>query len=404
VNREELKIFSQALIREGADAAAFAEDSATPEDGMLVSNGPHLAHSPIRVFIFNARADQTYRSQLVRVYLQPLIGEKLIAVWHPGMVVPGEEEAKVIAQQFEQSELVLLLVSADFLASRSCQIVTRIALSRQKSDGLRVVPIILRPCDYKHMRLGSLQVLPKNAKPLTKWANSDSAWLEVVKGLRTVVGDFFAADSAGSEVVVPAREPTGWPPKHPSTDPHPVSAVTLELAVVCYAPDGLANSRVLADGDVLAQGDHVCCFLRSERDLYVELTLSMEPAPGHNALDLDPSGEEKTVECTRLRAGDLFRLPEDIQKCWEVPAACQALHFMVAAASDRRALGDRPLAGQGFAKESVVDKGGPLAASVLAAFRLAVAQSQMVRVHAMGTLSFRMRLGVDPPRRVERLR
>jgi hypothetical protein len=88
---------------------------------------------------------------------------------------------------------VLLLVSADFIASQYCMgIELKNALGRQGPDGVRIIPILIRECDMTGTPLTSLQWLPTGAKPVKKWTDRDSAWTDVAKGIRKTVEELTA--------------------------------------------------------------------------------------------------------------------------------------------------------------------------------------------------------------------
>ncbi len=78
------------------------------------------------------------------------------------------------------ADIVLLLVSADFLASKYCyrDEMTR-ALQRHEEGTARVVPIILQPVDWKTAPFSKLQALPTEAKPVTSWSNPDDAYTDI---------------------------------------------------------------------------------------------------------------------------------------------------------------------------------------------------------------------------------
>jgi hypothetical protein len=61
------------------------------------------------------------------------------------------------------------------------------ALTRHRNREARVIPVILRPCDWKHSPLGELQALPTDGQPITKFPDRDEAFLDVVEGLRKVL-------------------------------------------------------------------------------------------------------------------------------------------------------------------------------------------------------------------------
>ena len=85
----------------------------------------------------------------------------------------------------ERAAIILLLVSADFIASNYCwgKEVKR-ALERHASGKARVLPVMLRSCDWRDSPFGKLQGLPKEMKPITTWQDRDAAWTDVAKGIR----------------------------------------------------------------------------------------------------------------------------------------------------------------------------------------------------------------------------
>ena len=141
---------------------------------------------PLRVFISYAHEDDDLRDKFVRA-LSQLQRDGLIEGWDDRGIAPGAEWAGVIDERLKSAEIVVLLVSSDFLASDYCnEIELETALDRHKSGVARVVPVILRPCDWESSRFGKLQALPKDGKPVVDWKTEDHGFLNVVKGLRSV--------------------------------------------------------------------------------------------------------------------------------------------------------------------------------------------------------------------------
>ena len=106
------------------------------------------------------------------------------------MIGAGEEWREAIRTQLGRADVILLLVSPDFLASDFIfdeELAT--ALKRHERGSARVVPIILRPCAWQRSPIGQLQALPKDAKPITTWSNRDSAWTNVGDGLHRLLED-----------------------------------------------------------------------------------------------------------------------------------------------------------------------------------------------------------------------
>lgn len=117
-----------------------------------------------------------------------LQGDKLVEAWSYRKILPGSDIDSEISEQLESCDLFLPLVSPDFLASGYCQDVemTR-ALERRRAGHLRIVPIIIRPCDWKASSLRKLMSLPSGGKPVSKWEDKDEALLSVVLGLRQIL-------------------------------------------------------------------------------------------------------------------------------------------------------------------------------------------------------------------------
>ncbi|HJW30202.1 MAG TPA: toll/interleukin-1 receptor domain-containing protein, partial [Saprospiraceae bacterium] len=107
-----------------------------------------------------------------------------------GCIQPGQEWEPEIYQQLEAAHLILLLISPDFIKSDFCyaQEMQR-ALQRHQAGTARVVPIILRPTDWKSAPFSKLQCLPLGGQPVTKWRNQDDAFLNIVTGIRQTIAE-----------------------------------------------------------------------------------------------------------------------------------------------------------------------------------------------------------------------
>ncbi|WP_437957833.1 SIR2 family protein [Sorangium sp. So ce119] len=144
------------------------------------------AQRPVRVFFSYASRDEELLSRL-EAHMSPLKREGLIAPWHSGKIGAGEDLERAIGEQLEAADLVLLLVSASFLASEQGDAQVTRAMERRAAGQAAVVPILLRPCDWETTRFAELQAVPRDKKPVTKWADEDEALLQVVREIRAVV-------------------------------------------------------------------------------------------------------------------------------------------------------------------------------------------------------------------------
>ncbi|WP_236065147.1 TIR domain-containing protein [Reticulibacter mediterranei] len=143
--------------------------------------------TPLTIFSSYAHTDEALRDELGK-HLSFMQRQGLISVWHDRQILPGDEWAYEIDAHLETAAIILLLISSDFLSSHYCyDIEMRRALERHKRGEARVIPIILRPCDWQAAPFGHLQCLPPNGRAVTSWQNQDEAFLMIAQGLRRVL-------------------------------------------------------------------------------------------------------------------------------------------------------------------------------------------------------------------------
>jgi hypothetical protein len=152
-----------------------------------------------RVFYSYSHKDAELRDTL-GTYLAPLVQQKKIAEWHDRKVEPGANWETEIRSELESADLILLLVSADFLASEYCfGVEVEKALTRLKRDEVKVVPVLLKPCLWKESRFSELQIIPRDGKAITSWASPEEALTNVADEISKLV-------SASPPLPVPAKE------------------------------------------------------------------------------------------------------------------------------------------------------------------------------------------------------
>src|SRR5687767_9105482 len=116
--------------------------------------------SPIKLFYSYSHKDEMFRVQLEK-HFSVLHRQGVIHGWNDRKITGGNDWAEEIDSHLADADVVLLLVSADFLASEYCyDIELARAMERHESGDARVIPVILRPCDWQAARFGHLQALP----------------------------------------------------------------------------------------------------------------------------------------------------------------------------------------------------------------------------------------------------
>ncbi len=157
----------------------------------------------ITVFISYAHEDETLLQQL-HTHLSSLTRQGLIATWYDRQLVAGTDWAGEIDAHLEQASIILLLVSADFIASRYCyEVEMKRALERHKAGQARVIPIALRPADWKGMPFASLHALPTDARAITTWTNQDAAFVDVAAGIRRAIEDLSQLPASTARAALP---------------------------------------------------------------------------------------------------------------------------------------------------------------------------------------------------------
>lgn len=136
------------------------------------------------VFFSYSHEDEELRNRLEK-HLALLKRQGLIEAWHDRRILAGSDLDQAISQNLEAADIVLLLVSADFLASDYCYSrEMQRAMQRHESGDAVVIPVILKPCDWHSAPFGKLLATPRDGKALTSWANLEEAFADVASHIR----------------------------------------------------------------------------------------------------------------------------------------------------------------------------------------------------------------------------
>jgi hypothetical protein len=145
-----------------------------------------MVNDAVSVFISYSHKDEDWREKL-GAHLAGLRLDKLVSEWHDRKISPGSPYDDVIKQQLASADIVLLLLSADFINSDySNDVEIAEAMRRHDAGQAVVIPIVLRACEWTHRPYGGLQCFPRDGKPVTDWPTHDEAFKAVVIGIRDV--------------------------------------------------------------------------------------------------------------------------------------------------------------------------------------------------------------------------
>ena len=170
-----------------------------------------MAATPVktlRVFYSYAREDKEYRQQLEK-HLSNILRLYRIQTWFNRLIRGGERWEAVLNDRLNTADLILLLISADFLASDYCyNQEMRRALERDARGEARIIPIIVRRVHWEKSPFSHLQALPLDGEPVdsSSWDSRDDAYYHIAVEIEKAIQDLLAF-RATQEVAPPPYMP-----------------------------------------------------------------------------------------------------------------------------------------------------------------------------------------------------
>ena len=215
---------------------------------------------PIRVFLSYSHKDESLADEL-KTHLSLLRREGLIKDWSDRRIIPGENWKREISDQLEAADLILLLISVDFLASDYVyDVEVKRAIQKNEEGSARIVPIVLRRVSWGSTPFAVFQALPRDARPVTSWRNRDEAWLDVIEGIRLICEELrhssptsaVARPAPATEGVFPLFEvfKASGMPTVTFVQPDAYPLLTMSIAqpgrgVVIQGPSGIGKTTAL---------------------------------------------------------------------------------------------------------------------------------------------------------------
>lgn len=152
----------------------------------------------IKLFFSYSHKDEGLRDQLA-VHLSAMKRQGVIDDWHDRSMLAGDHIDATIKAAMERADIVLLLVSPDFIASDYCYDVEMTqAVQRHIEGRCRTIPVILRPCDWHGTPFGKLLATPRDGKAVTLWRNLDEAFVDVARSIRAAAEDMRRRKGGGA--------------------------------------------------------------------------------------------------------------------------------------------------------------------------------------------------------------
>lgn len=167
-----------------------------------------------KVFISYSHKDEEFKDQF-ETHLSGLKNNGLINIWSDRKVHIGEEWDEKIKYKLKTSDIVIFLISSDFLASEYInEIEIKETIRRHENGEVYIAPIYLRPCDIEYSLLSKFQGVPRDIKFISTWKDIDSGFLAVVTELKKIITDFQPIEKPtivtaipGDQILIPCDTP-----------------------------------------------------------------------------------------------------------------------------------------------------------------------------------------------------
>jgi len=137
-----------------------------------------------KLFFSYSHKDEDLRNEL-ETHLTLLRRQGVVSSWHDRRLLAGSDFEKSISSELESAQIILLLVSANFLASDYCYDKEMMrALEKHEEGSAVVIPVILHPGDWHSAPFGSLRATPTDGKAVSMFANQHEAFAIIAKDVR----------------------------------------------------------------------------------------------------------------------------------------------------------------------------------------------------------------------------
>ncbi|HEX8775484.1 MAG TPA: TIR domain-containing protein [Pyrinomonadaceae bacterium] len=176
----------------------------------------------------DARKDKNFLETLGKFLVNRRRANQIVE-WHTGLLQAGLERDVHIAQHLNEADILILLVSVDFLNSSSAyDREMKIAMERHNAGKARVIPILLRECETSDTPFARLSPLPEGGKPVDQHKNKDAVFTAIAKAIGNVIQELIK--SRPSRTSLPPRKPLFSKEVLHLCDRHPQQA-KVELAL-----------------------------------------------------------------------------------------------------------------------------------------------------------------------------
>jgi len=306
-----------------------------------------------KLFFSYCHADEALRDRL-EVHLSMMKHQGLIETWHDRGITAGSDLDSTIKENLETADVILLLVSADFIASWYCfSVEMKRALERHAEGSARVIPVILEACDWHPAPFGKLLAVPKDGKAVTTWPNQAEAWTDVTRQIRKAIEEMARASPTATTPKEGGE--SAWSIARPAADVGQPAAFGTKQALEQSVQERPRSSNLRLKKD----------FTDFDRDKFLHDTFefmakffsaSLEELAARNTgiqVRFQPLGgqafsavvyrEGKTVAECSIRIGGLGRGSSSLAFSYSADAGANSFNEMLTIESDSQAMHFKPM-------------------------------------------------------------
>ena len=268
-----------------------------------------------KIFISYAHEDEALRQGLEK-HLTELKRQENVKIWSDEQIRPGEELDSVIQKELAQADIILLLVSSNFLASTYCREVETVkALEHRKTRGAITIPVILRQCDWQRAPFGKLKALPKDGKPVVHYSSRDDAFFEIANALSEEVRKL--GKSSPSDAIATQDNKARFPVN--------LGGVQSNMFSRSDFPTELVDQKIKEETDILRKSR----FFREYDSVQSSLALAYEMVEGELAGGTNAVRSESLAWCVRFlsrieeldKAEECLKYAKELGTCPEIDIA-----------------------------------------------------------------------------------
>ena len=208
----------------------------------------------VRLFYSYCHKDDRHRAAMERS-LAFLKQEGLLKDWSDQSILPGQSISRNVREEMDRADIMVFLLSPDFIASEACMKEWRYAKQLAQRKLLLRIPIILRNCAWKDLLASDdIKALPTDGKSVTEFTDADVAWQQVYEGVKDVINQFKNTFTPKSEFIGEIEKTDFLSQQHLK-----LKDIFVFPRLSCYAPqtkDGQVQEKIVTNREQLLEKKH----------------------------------------------------------------------------------------------------------------------------------------------------